>query len=200
MEQSFQFNKLFEIVLSGGWVMVPLAILAVLIYTTAFQLLLYVRRGSVTTDQSQHWKEWITHPEKAEGRVGDIIRYTCQAGYSQKELRNRFEEVRVALISIINRRLNFLQTLVGVAPLLGLLGTVIGMLTMFSGIATQGGGETANIVAEGIAEALITTQTGLVVALPGLFLAMVIQRRKHSIEASLARLESMALTNNKFRN
>ena len=77
---------------------------------------------------------------------------------------------------------------------MGLLGTVIGMLGTFAGIAKGGGAETAGIVAGGISEALITTQTGLFVALPGIFLVLVIRRRKHAVEAALARIESLILT------
>jgi biopolymer transport protein ExbB len=57
-----------------------------------------------------------------------------------------------------------------------------------------GGSETAAKVAEGISEALITTQTGLFIALPGIFLVLLIRRRKHAIEAALARMEAMSLT------
>jgi biopolymer transport protein ExbB len=75
-----------------------------------------------------------------------------------------------------------------------LLGTVLGMLQTFFGISTSGGAETAGVVAAGISEALVTTQTGLTIALPGLFIVMVIRRRKHALEAKLARLESLTLS------
>jgi len=81
---------------------------------------------------------------------------------------------------------------------MGLLGTVMGMLQTFMGIATSGGTETAGVVASGISEALITTQTGLTIALPGLFVVMMIQRQKQGLEARLARLESLTLSYLKF--
>ena len=99
---------------------------------------------------------------------------------------------------LIDRRAKFVGTLVAAAPLLGLLGTVLGMLQTFFGIATSGGGEAAGVVASGISEALVTTQTGLTVALPGLFLVMVIQRQRHQIDAKLARLESLTLSHLRF--
>ena len=68
------------------------------------------------------------------------------------------------------------------------------MLLTFRGIATQVGGETSAVVTAGISAALVTTQTGLMVALPGLFIAMVIRKKKHSIEANLARIESLILS------
>ena len=104
----------------------------------------------------------------------------------------------MALLSVLERRTRFLVTLVAAAPLMGLLGTVLGMLQTFFGISTSGGGETAGVVAAGISEALVTTQTGLTVALPGLFLAMLLQRRRHHLEARLARLESLTLRRFRF--
>jgi biopolymer transport protein ExbB len=58
--------------------------------------------------------------------------------------------------------------------------------------------ETAAVVASGISEALVTIQAGLIIALPGLFVLMLIQRRRHQLEAKLARLESITLSYMRF--
>ncbi len=191
-------TSIWEIWLSGGWVMLPLFACAALLYAQAFQLVLYVRRVRLDDGRSAHWFNWVKSPEQAEGRVGEIIRYTQSDVSSAKQVRNRFDEVRGVLLSLVERRAKFVGTLVAAAPLLGLLGTVLGMLQTFFGISTSGGGETAGVVASGISEALVTTQTGLTIALPGLFLVMLIQRQSHRIEAQLARLESLTLTHYKF--
>ena len=190
--------RIWEIWLSGGWVMIPLFLLAVLLYAQAFQLVLYLRRSHLDEGGEMLWWEWVRSPEKASGRVAEIIRYTQAATSSGKQVRNRFDEVRAALLSLIDRRTRFVNTLVAAAPLLGLLGTVMGMLQTFFGISTSGGAETAGVVASGISEALVTTQTGLTIALPGLFLVMVIQRRRHRLEAKLSRLESLTLCHLKY--
>jgi biopolymer transport protein ExbB len=187
-------EKIIDIWLSGGWVMIPLALLAVLIYSTGIQLLLFLRKGNVQLGNDSQWLQWVYNPHQAEGRAGEIIRYTQENVTAAKHVRNRFEEVRQSILHDVERRTNFLNTLVAAAPLMGLLGTVIGMLGTFAGIAKGGGAETAGIVAGGISEALITTQTGLFVALPGIFLVLVIRRRKHAVEAALARIESLILT------
>jgi len=187
-------DKIIGIWMSGGWVMIPLALLAVLIYTTGLQLLVYLRKGNMQLGHESEWLVWIQEPAKAQGRVGEIIRYTQDGVTASKQVRNRFEEIRLDIVTTVERRLIFLTTLVASAPLMGLLGTVIGMLGTFAAISMGGGAETAAMVAEGISEALITTQTGLVIALPGLFLTLVIRRRKHSVEAALARIESLSLT------
>jgi len=179
---------------SGGAVMIPLFFLACLLYTQAFQLVFYVRRSSLSQKEQFKWDEWVLHPEKAEGRVGEIIRYTQTDTTSAKQVRNRFDEIRMALLNLVDRRVRFVNTLVAAAPLLGLLGTVIGMLQTFLGLATSGGGETAGVVASGISEALLTTLTGLIIALPGLFIVMIIQRQKHGLEACITRLECLTLS------
>ncbi|MGH0031991.1 MAG: MotA/TolQ/ExbB proton channel family protein [Myxococcota bacterium] len=191
-------SRILEIWLSGGWVMLPLFALAVLLYAQAFQLVLYVRRADLSDEGEMKWWDWVRDPSQAEGRVAEIIRFTQEGVRSQKQVRNRFDEVRLSLVSLIDRRAKFVGTLVAAAPLLGLLGTVLGMLQTFFGISTSGGGETAGVVASGISEALVTTQTGLTVALPGLFLVMVIQRQRHHLEARIARLESLTLSHLKF--
>lgn len=191
-------ESILEIWLSGGWVMVPLFALALLLYTQAFQLVMYMRRSTIEESTQPQWFQWVRAPESAEGRVGEIIRYTQAGVSSAKQIRSRFDEVRLTLVSFIDRRTRFVGTLVAAAPLMGLLGTVIGMLQTFLGISTSGGSETAGVVAAGISEALVTTQTGLTIALPGLFIVMIIQRRRHALEAQLARLESLTLSHLKL--
>mgnify|MGYP005849670687 CR=1 FL=1 len=187
-------EKIIGIWLSGGWVMIPLSLLAVLIYSNGVQLLLFLSKGNVQLGNDSQWLHWVYNPSQAEGRAGEIIRYAQDNVTAAKHVRNRFEEVSRSILSDVERRTNFLNTLVAAAPLMGLLGTVIGMLGTFDGISKGGGSETAAIVAAGISEALITTQTGLFVALPGIFLVLIIKRRKHAIEAALARIESLILT------
>ena len=187
-------EDILSIWLSGGWVMIPLALLAMLIYTTGLQLLVYLRKGNMQLGHESEWLVWIQEPAKAKGRAGEIIRYTQDGVTASKQIRNRFEEIRLDLVATVERRLIFLTTLIAAAPLMGLLGTVIGMLGTFAAISMGGGAETASMVAEGISEALITTQTGLFIALPGIFLTLIIRRRKHAVEAALGRIESLSLT------
>jgi biopolymer transport protein ExbB len=81
---------------------------------------------------------------------------------------------------------------VAAAPLLGLFGTVSGMLATFAALSSGSGGDkTMAMIAEGISVALITTETGLVVALAGLLFQYQLTRRVERFEAFLARLESI---------
>lgn len=194
MEEGVTITKIIEVWSDGGVVMYPLFFLACLLYTQAFQLIFYVRRSALSKRNEFQWGQWVLFPENAEGRVGEIIRYTQTDTSSAKQIRNRFDEVRMALLNLVDRRVRFVNTLVAAAPLLGLLGTVMGMLQTFLGLATSAGGETAGVVASGISEALLTTLTGLIIALPGLFIVMIIQRQKHSLQANIARLECLTLS------
>ena len=192
MEVSLQ--KIFEIWLSGGWVMVPLFLLSFLLYTQAFRLVISIRDTKLPSNEEFAWREWILEPEKAKGKIKEIICYTQENTQSIEYVRMRFDEIRITQLATIQQQLKFVKCLVAAAPLLGLLGTVLGMLQTFLGISTSGGAETAAVVASGISEALVTTETGLTIALPALFMVMFIQRQTHQEEAKLARLESLTLT------
>jgi biopolymer transport protein ExbB len=90
------------------------------------------------------------------------------------------------------RDLRLMRICFSAAPLLGLLGTVIGMLTTFGGLSSGSGGDEAmGVIASGISEALITTETGLIVALPGLFFQYHLTRRHERQKAFLAHLETV---------
>ncbi len=192
MEVSLQ--KIFEIWLSGGWVMVPLFLLSFLLYTQAFRLVLSIMDTKLPSNEEFAWREWVLEPEKAKGKIKEIICYTQENTQSIEYVRMRFDEIRITQLATIQQQLKFVKCLVAAAPLLGLLGTVLGMLQTFLGISTSGGVETAAVVASGISEALVTTETGLTIALPALFMVMFIQRQTHQEEAKLARLESLTLT------
>jgi biopolymer transport protein ExbB len=89
----------------------------------------------------------------------------------------------------LQRGLPALATIVAGAPLLGLLGTVLGMIRIFTVVASSGSGVTEQLSA-GIAEALITTATGLIIAIPILFLHSFLEARAVSI---LTEIESKLL-------
>lgn len=187
-------SKIISILSSGGWLMFPLFALAILIYTIGFDILFYLKNIDLSLDKKRTLKSWILDPKIAPKAAGEIIRYSQEKVTSSKHLKNRFEELKREILHPIERKLLFLNTLVASAPLMGLLGTVIGMLSTFSAISSGGGSETVDMVASGISEALITTQTGLFIALPGIFLILLIKRQKNNIASILLRLESQSLT------
>jgi biopolymer transport protein ExbB len=176
----------------GGMVMIPLGFVSLCIYLLAAQLLLYFHRRQSHSVDENTWQGWIAKPNGASGEVGEIIRYTQDEVASLSDIQGRFSEVTNSKIPPIERRLVLMNVLVLAAPLLGLLGTVLGMLTTFRAISV-GGGKMAEMVAQGISEALITTEMGLLIAIPGYFLTYVIRRKMAEYEAFLARLESCTI-------
>lgn len=178
--------------------MIPLLALAGMLYYMAIQLLVYTYREGPQGRHADEWESWVKDPSDAHGASGAIIVYTQNGVNSSEQIRGRFEEVEEALVGQVDQRLTVVQTLVGAAPLLGLLGTVIGMLLTFEGISKGAGSETAAQVAHGISQALITTQTGLMIALPGIFMVLIIRRRLKLWESHLARLEGLTLTKYNF--
>ena len=184
---------------SGGWVMIPLCLLAILIYSTSFDLILYLKNYNLKVYTNQNLKAWILDPDQAPKQVKEIVLYTQENVTTSQHLRNRFEEIEKNMLNKVDHQLTFLNTLVVSAPLMGLLGTVIGMLGTFSALSSGAGSETVDMVAAGISEALITTQTGLFIALPSIFLLLIIKRQKNAIASVILRLESQSLNTLNFR-
>ena len=177
---------------SGGVVMFPLILVAFLIYSVAVHLFLSLTRRSFRNLDDETLIKWVEDPKKSEGEVGRIIRFTQDGVFELSDIYSRFSEVFASCLPFFERRLIYLNTLITTAPLLGLLGTVMGMLITFKGLSI-GGGKLLDVVASGISEALITTEMGLLIAVPGYFLAYLIKRRKDEYETFLVRLESLTL-------
>ena len=135
---------------------------------------------------------WIESPSESSGNIGAMIRYSQDGVNTVQDVQSRFDEVKAANIPPIETRIIFLSILVTVAPLMGLLGTVMGMLTTFKGLAMSSG-QIIDVVAQGISEALITTQTGLIIAIPGYILVYMLNRRRQEMAAFIGRLESNSL-------
>lgn len=189
MSSSDFFTFVWQTWVEGGWLMIPLAGLALLIYFEAMGLILRLRRSRVKKTPREVWSQWIDNPSLGSGHIGEVIRFVVGNGIRSNDAVLRVEAVKSKLLPDINSRIVVLSILVTIAPLMGLLGTVIGMLTTFRGLATASG-QAVDLVAEGIRVALITTQTGLMIAIPGyIFISLVIRARNDYL-AFIAELET----------
>jgi len=189
-----------EIILSGGWVMIPLFILGFISFYVAARLWLYFLKGRFAKTSIAQCQDWISNPSKGKGQVGEIIRYSQEGVESVdtmetalEDVQRRFAEVHTAEIPRLNQNITMLTIFVNTAPLMGLLGTVLGMLTTFYGISLGGAEKTTSIVASGIHEALVTTQMGLCLAIPGYFVVYFLKQKVIDFEGFLVRLESITL-------
>lgn len=174
----------------GGWLMIPLAALAFLIYFEATAIASRLGRAKLKKFPREVWLPWLDNTSAGVGHVGDVIRFVAgKDNATHPDAVLRVEAIRANLIPDVNARIVVLSVLVTIAPLMGLLGTVIGMLTTFRGLA-QASGQAVELVAEGIRVALITTQTGLMIAIPGyIFISLVVRARNRYL-AFLAELET----------
>ena len=154
-------QQLWTIVNHGGVLMVALFLLAVALYWLAFDTLVKLPKPlSLNTPDS-----------KAPTSFNDVLEY------------------KIVIIEYFKGRKILLQTLTTVAPLFGLLGTVMGMLATFKGKAVSNG-DTLDLIAAGISEAMITTETGLIIAIPASLLVILIGVRIEALEAALAQQET----------
>ncbi|MCB9914102.1 MAG: MotA/TolQ/ExbB proton channel family protein [Planctomycetes bacterium] len=187
------WQQAVEVWNAGGWAMFAIAVIALVMFSVGMNVWLLLRATRFDSVPERVWRRWIDHPVERRGRIGKMItRVTEQGDGSLKRIAEAFDQIRLANLVPFERDLKVMKVCVSAAPLVGLLGTVTGMLTTFSALATGGGGDqTMGMVAGGISEALITTETGLVVALPGLFFQYQLSRRYESYKAFLAHLESV---------
>lgn len=123
--------------------------------------------------------------EKRRGPVAEIG-HACLSHpeWDRASAEQTAREVLLAESPRLNRYLNSLAVIAGVAPLLGLLGTVTGMIELFEVITHYGTGD-PKVMAGGISEALITTQTGLAVAIPLLLIHNYLRNRRNRIHAGI---------------
>ena len=182
-----QANFVWE---KGGTLMPALGILAIYLYYLAFDLWLRLRAVIPSDLRAFPREKWGAF--KGGGRVDRIIRY-CLADHSDREeTQRRFERVRTGESSYLNRRLRFLFILASSVPLIGLLGTVAGMLRTFDGLSMQDSYK-MDLVAGGISQALVTTQAGLLIAIPAIAMIHLLNRRKKDWLQCINRLESLSL-------
>lgn len=174
----------------GGALMPVIGVLSLYAYYIAFDL--WIRLQTVTPKDLKSFPRQQWGAFTGGGRVDRIMRY-CLANHDEpNETKRRFNLVRSGESSFLNRRIRFLYILSSAAPLIGLLGTVIGMLQTFNGLSMQDSNKT-DLVASGISQALITTQAGLLVAIPAVAFIHLLQRKKKNWIQCINRLESLSV-------
>ncbi len=180
----------------GGWIMVPLAVCSVIMWTLIVERLFFFV-GLTGRDISV--REALRLLDRgAQGAEGSGLRTRLVTAFLQERTgRPELDEsvvyhASLRLRPLLHRYLAVIVVLASVAPLLGLLGTVIGMVETFDVIAVFGTGN-VKALSGGISVALITTQSGLVVAIPGLFLSGYLFRRASRQEVRLEEITSILM-------
>ena len=169
---------MFEIVKSGGWLMLPIILCSIVAFAIIGERLWSLQRKRIIPKHlvAQIWhmqsKGNVTQEQISSVRQSSPLGRVLAAGLSnvnnsREVMKESIEETGRHVVHELERYMNSLGTIAAITPLLGLLGTVIGMIKVFSVITAQGVGNPA-VLAGGISEALITTAAGLSVAIPSL--------------------------------
>jgi biopolymer transport protein ExbB len=198
----------FQPIIRGGIVMIPLLLCSVVALTVAVERWLYLRHANVDTERVMHkiraaLRRGSTEEARGvcEGTPGPVARVLAATlahfDIPKDDLREVAREVALAEQPVLEGHLPVLATMVTVSPLLGLLGTISGLIKVFHVIAGGQIGDAAAL-SNGIAEALITTFTGLCIAIPFLVvynsLAGKVEALTHQIELRVTELLNLQVT------
>ena len=170
---------MLEIIVAGGWLMAPILLCSTLAVAIIIERFWTLRRRKVTPEGlAATVEDWAAKHEldlrhlnqlRAESPLGRVYAAALMNRKRPREIiKEAVEDTGRHVVHELERFLNTLGTIAGITPLLGLLGTVIGMIKVFSALMISGVGD-AQVLAGGISQALITTASGLTVAIPSYF-------------------------------
>ena len=183
---------MWELVKAGGWLMLPLILSS--IFTVAISIERYIRlKHSQVLPQDllvnrADLETIISRLEQEQAKDSPLGRI-LKAGYEHKDQGEQFARAQMEAaasqeITHLEKNINFLGTLSAIAPLLGLLGTVLGIIESFLVIDIGSSGN-ASTMMPGISKALITTAVGMLIAIPAMIAYRYFQRVVHEYIAEL---------------
>lgn len=186
---------MWEIVTAGGWLMLPIIICSVIALAIVIERFVTLRENRILPENlvADVWRlashRQLTEDKIREVQLGSPLGRVLAAGLLDKTqergtMKASIEEVGGHVAHELGRYLNALGTIAAVTPLLGLLGTVVGMISVFTNITTVGVGNPAQL-AGGISQALITTAGGLMVAIPSLMFHRYFRARVDGLVVSM---------------
>ena len=192
---------MFELVKAGGWLMLPIIVCSVVALAIIVERLwsLQMRRVLPKHLVAQVWRWEKVHQLndenlrdlQASSPLGSILAAGILNRYQSRDImKESIEDTGRHIVHELERYLNSLGTIAAITPLLGLLGTVIGMIKVFATITTQGVGN-PGALAGGISEALLTTAAGMSVAIPTLMFFRYFRGR---VRMLVLRMEQEAMT------
>lgn len=178
---------MFEILKSGGILMVPILLSSVIALAIIVERYWTLRMSKVRpADQLPQVWLWIKNQELDSAKIktlksSSLFGYVLAAGlttsrHGREAMKDSIQEAGSHAAHEMEKFLSTLGTIAAVSPLLGLLGTVLGMVQVFTDIMLQGTGNSA-VLAGGISQALVTTAAGLAVAIPALVFHRALTRK-----------------------
>ena len=169
---------MLELVKAGGWPMIPLLLLAVVALAIVVERFWTLRRKEVLPPNlGEEVRNWASRGQLDPAHIESLRRNSPLGALlaaaldmrnrPREQIRERIEDTGRHLVHRMEKFLSALGTIAAAGPLLGRLGTVVGMIQMFLGILDHGVGD-VNQLAGGIGKALVCTATGMIVAIPAL--------------------------------
>ena len=168
---------MIELFKSGGLVMYPILLCSILFVAILIERLFHLHRAQINTGEfvagirnilkKRNIAEAVSICEETPGPVAHVIKAgLVKHDRAKSEIREAIDDAALHEVPRLEKNLVVLATIAHVSPLLGLFGTVLGMITVFDKIRELGGRTDAAQLAGGIGQALITTAAGLAVAIP----------------------------------
>lgn len=179
---------MWELVKSGGWMMLPIILSSIAAAGIIIERLWTLRASRITPPYllGQVW-QWIQDKKldseklkelRADSPLGEILAAgLANSKHGREIMKECIEEAAARVIHELERYLSALGSIAAMAPLLGLLGTVLGMIDIFGSFNSSGTTANAGVLAGGISKALICTASGLIVAIPAIFFHRFLQGR-----------------------
>jgi len=191
-------SELFQLLNKGGLLVWPILFFSLLGMTIFIERLMIYRKILKHKENIDHVYDFISQGQFDAAR-NSLASQQLQSSAAKRILLEALtvedpdrETMEMVLthgvdreLSLLSRHLNTLAILGNTAPLLGLLGTVVGMIKAFIVVEAMGGGVNAAVLAGGIWEAMLTTAFGLLVAIPLLFFHNHLEDKLHTIQAEL---------------
>jgi biopolymer transport protein ExbB len=171
----------------GGPLMYPLLAVSIVMWLLIMERSLFLsglyRKNMSLPLAGEHIREnRYPDPSEYRGAIALLVSRFLDIRSGDRELDGYIlDETVISLNHRLTSHLAAIGVLAAVAPLFGLLGTVTGMIATFDVLATFGTGN-SKAMAGGISEALITTQTGLLIAVPGMYMKNFLTRRAHNLQ------------------
>ena len=170
---------MLEILIAGGWAMVPILLCSAVALAVILERFWSLRRKAVVPpDLGAQVRTWARtrklDPEHIEALrtnspLGELLAAALSVRMRSRDIiKERIEDTGRHVVHRLERFLNTLGTIALISPLLGLLGTVFGLIKMFFAVMVSGAGDPLKM-AGGIGEALVSTASGLCVAIPAYF-------------------------------
>lgn len=173
----------------GGWIFWALLLLA---FGISFALLSIWRtmswKNSAVLERSQ-WRRLMREKKPDPALISRLREAVDGAG------EGGMKQLEIQFFAKARRRVPFAFVLIGAAPLIGLLGTVSGMMSTFLGMATASQSAPVEVISRGISEALITTETGLIIAVPSFVICSLLQNSLNRRGLAFRRIEAEVLKN-----